>query len=264
MRRFVLCAVLSGCAGAWAAAPVPRPGATLTGDPEALALVAKVVKAMGGEEGLAKRRQLYMEQQVQIAGLTVETCMWVKGEKQRIEQRMGSLPGAPLTVIFDGKELFLLVNGEKRDPGETLTKAFHAERKRYDIWWDCREKPFKVKSLGTQKIAPSEGAEERELALLEFTHPDKDTTTVGIDPASSQPVYAAYRGPHPQTGKVIPWAQWLGDFAPFESAGGLVFPRTMEICQEGRRLSTAKLKTVKTSAEIPDSLFAAEAARPID
>ncbi len=264
MRRIVLCAVLSGCAGAWAAASAPGPGAALTGDPEALALVAKVVKAMGGEAGLAKRRQLYIEQEVKVFTLTVETCLWIKGEKQRIEQRMGNAPGAPITVIFDGKDLFLLVNGQKRDPGETLTKAFHAERKRFDIWWDCRVKPLAVKSLGTKKLKPQEDAAERELAMLEFTHPDKDTTTVGIDPASDQPVYVAYRGPHPQTGKVIPWAQWLGDFAPIESAGGLVFPRVMEIYQDAQRLSTAKLKTVKTPAEIPDSLFAAEAARPID
>ena len=81
-----------------------------------------------------------------------------------------------------------------------LSGAFHAERKRLDLWWDCRVKPLQVKSLGTEKIAPGEGVEKRELALLEFTHPDKDTTTIGIDPASFQPVYAAYRGPHPHTG----------------------------------------------------------------
>ncbi|HNR99475.1 MAG TPA: hypothetical protein PKX48_06180 [Planctomycetota bacterium] len=263
MRRFMLGAVLSGWASAWAAAAAP--GATLTGDAEALALVAKVVKALGGEEGLAKRRLLYMEQQVQMAGLgTVQTAMWIKGEKQRLEQRIGALPGAPLTVIFDGTDLFLLVNGEKRDPGETLAKAFHAERKRLDLWWDCRVKPLQVKSLGTEKIAPGEGVEKRELALLEFTHPDKDTTTIGIDPASFQPVYAAYRGPHPHTGAMIPWTQWLSDFEPMESAGGLVFPRSMEIYQDARRLTTAKLTAVRTLAEIPDSLFAAQAARPID
>ena len=49
-----------------------------------------------------------------------------------------------------------------------------------------------------------------------------------------------------------------------ESAGGLVFPRSMEIYQDARRLTTAKLTAVRTLAEIPDSLFAAQAARPID
>lgn len=264
MRRIVLCAVLAGWTGAWAAAAAPAPPSALTGDADAVALVDKVFEALGGRKGLEKRRQLYVEQEVQVLSLTVETCLWLKGEKQRIEQRMGNVPGAPLTVIYDGKELFLLVNGEKRDLGETLAKAFHAERKRFDIWWDCRTKPLTVKSLGTKKLRPNEQAPERDVALLEFTHPDKDTTTVGIDPASNQPVYLAYRGPHPQTGKVIPWTQWLGDFAPIESAGGLIFPRVTEIYQDSQRLSTAKLKTVKTPAEIPDSLFAAEAARPID
>ena len=268
MRKFLLCAMLCACGAAFAAEPpakaTDQAPPKLTGDPDALALVEKVIASMGGDEGLKKRRQLYMEQEVPVLSVTVSTRIWTKGEKQRLEQQMGNAPGKPVVIVYDGSALFLLENGQKRDPGETLVKAFQSEKKRFDIWWDCRTKALRVKSLGLRKLKPYAAAQERELALLEFTHPDNDTTTVGIDPATSYPVYVAYTGPHPQTGKKVAWSQWLEDFAPFESAGGLVFPRAMALYQGDQRLSSAKLKAVKTLPDVPDSLFAPGTTRPID
>ncbi len=268
MRRILLGAMLCACGAVFAAESpakaTDQAAPKLTGDPEALALVEKVIESMGGDEGLKKRRQLYMEQEVPVVSVIVTTRVWSKGEKQRIEQQSGNAPGKPVVIVYDGSALFLLEDGRKRDPGEALVKAYESQKKRFDIWWDCRTKALRVKSLGLKKLKPYTAAQEREFALLEFTHADNDTTAVGIDPATNDPVYVAYTGPHPQTGKKVAWSQWLEDFAPFESAGGLKFPRTMALYMEGQRLSSAKLKAVKTLPEVPDSLFAPETSRPID
>jgi len=255
MRRFVVFFLI-----VWS---LPVRGLPVAGDPDAEKTVEKVISALGGEEGLKKRRSLYLEQTAtqEIPGkkgnaLKVTVAAWQKGEKRRMEQRVGSLPGAATVMIYDGKTLSLLLNGSLRDPGLTIRKTFEAGKKREDLWWDCLKKPLKVKSLGRREIR------KREIILLEFTHPDGDKTLVGVDPKTYLPVYMKYKALHPYTGKKVWWEQWQTDFRPMKEADDLLFPKKLEMLQEGRKVWTAETVKAKVLKEIPDSLFGED--RPVD
>ena len=235
----------------------------ITGDPDAAKTVEKVIAALGGEEGLKKRRNIHIEQTAsqEIPGkegntLKVTAAIWQKGDKRRLEQRVGSMPGAPTVIIYDGKNLSILLNESLRDPGATLRKAFEAGKKREDLWWDCLKKPLKVKSLGRRKIR------KKELILLEVTHPDGDKTVVGVDPKTYLPLYMKYKALQPYTGKEVWWEQWQIDFRPVKEADNLVFPKKLEMFQEGRKVWTAETVKVETLKDIPDTLFGED--RPVD
>ena len=234
-----------------------RPPIGPIGTPEAVSLTKKALAALGGEEGIRKRRNLYIEQEVRqpIPGggeLKISVQLWQKGDKRRMEQRIGSAPGAPVVVIYDGKDLFLLVNGERRDPGIVMKKAFEAGREREDLWWDCLRKRMRVSYLGEQKI------NNKKLLVLVFTHFEEDTTKVGLDPKTFLPCYMEWKAPDPYTGKLVKWVQWQKDFKKVPEAGGLYFPFTVEVQRGEQKIWTAVLKKVRYEPSLPDSLFGAE------
>ncbi len=242
---------------------LPLWGAAVKGDGEATKLTEKLLAALGGKEGLAKRRMLYVEQQAhqELPGgagvaFTATVCLWQKGDKRRMEQRIGQAPGSPNVIIYNGEELFLLVNGARRDPGPIVKKTFLAGKKREDLFWDCLTKPLRVENLGVKEI------QKKKLTLLQFTHSDGDTTLVGLDPATHLPYYMKYKAPHPYTGKDVAWVQWQHEFKPMKEADGLVFPLKAEVYHGDQKMWTATTVKVELQKTMPDSLFGKD--RPVD
>ena len=252
-------------AGAAPPAPPPAPAAlpsTLRGVPEARAEVGRVIAALGGAKGLQARRSLWLEYEMSVgaapAAMTVLSRIWIMGDKQRIEQSFGQKPGKPNVVIFDGERLFLLAGGERRDPGDILTRAFAAEKKRLDLWWHCLHRPMSVEILGTRTIR------ERPLRMLRFTDADGDTTVTGIDPATYLPVSIEYLTPHPMTGEQVRSTEWRDAYTTFEETGDLSFPLTVELSLDDTKTATGTLKAARILADAPESLFGGKKARPID
>ena len=254
------------------------PAATDTAGP---ALVKKALAALGGEQGMVKRRTLFTEQRAVIeqAGtgqpMTATVAIWAKGDKARMEQRIGALPGAAIVIIYDGKDLFLQINGQRRDPGTNMKKSFMASRKRDTLWWDLFKKKLVVKSLGEKELTKAAGAGgpvKQTLSLIEVTHSKttttgttttkSDTTVVGLDPTTSFPLYMQFKAPHPYTGKNVVWTQWQSEIVPMKEAEGLLFPRTVELYYGPQRQWTATTVKVQTKTSIPDSLFGKD--RPVD
>jgi hypothetical protein len=241
----------------------PLGAAGFTGDAEGTRLVNAAIAALGGPEGIEKRRMLSMEQEAvhQLPGsddktLKIRNAEWIKGDKVRLEQRIGNAPGSPIVAIYDGKDLFVLENGRRRDPGMIMKKAFEAGKKREDLWADCLRKPLRVASLGAKEIR------KKGMNLVEFTHPEGEKTVVGLDPQTNLPIYCTFKGPHPQTGKEVVWAQWQSEFAPVKEAADLLFPKTMELFYDEQKMLTATLIKVTLEKEIPESLFGES--RPVD
>jgi hypothetical protein len=241
----------------------PLWGAGVTGDAEGLALTKKCIAALGGEEGIAKRRMIYMEQEVtqQIPGAAGQAfkatvTLWQKGDKRRMEQRLGVAPGSPNVVIYDGKELFLLVNGARRDPGTIVKKTFEAGKKREDLWWNCLKKPLRVASKGAKEIR------KKTLWLLEYTHLEGDTTIVGLDTETHLPLYVKWKALHPYTGREVEWVQWQTKFLPMKEADNLLFPVEGELLHGDQKMWSARTTKVRLEKKIPDSLFGED--RPVD
>lgn len=242
------------------------------GDAKAMALVKKALESWGGHAGLARRRicnfemTLSIPQEFTLPGGEKKTIefkahskSWQKNDMIRIEQSFPGTPAPPQVIIYDGKELYLLMNGQKRDPGHILKKHFKQSNKRESIWWDCYKKNFKVSYLGQEE------RHGRQLALLSFTHPDGDKTTVGVLPDSGIPCYMRFWAVHPQTGQDTWWTQNMTQIKPVKEADGLLFPHRTSIYHGKTLMTTMQLKKVKTVKDLPDSLFGKEGKeRPVD
>jgi len=240
--------ILAFAAGAAAAAQAPAPASSK----DALNVLAKMVKAMGGRKALASVRDTTLKGTAEMLqmGLSapVKICQ-KEPNKLRIDYDLSSLaPGRVFTQAFDGTKGWgtNIRTWSDEAMSETLSRDFSHQAVGNDSLLEPRK-------LGVvYALKPRATLDGKDYIVLEQKLADGHKTSIYIDPETYLAHMSATTTMDPSTGAVVETESVLGDY---RKVGGLMVNHSLRTFQGGAEIMRLTLSSVTINTNLDDALF---------
>ncbi|HMC63725.1 MAG TPA: hypothetical protein VKI65_02190 [Gemmataceae bacterium] len=246
MRRFLIPALAVGFAfGVVQRAPAAD---------EPKDIIAKAIKAYGGEEKLSKLRagQSKSKGKIELFGgisFTQETYYQLPGKFKEVTniEVMGNQ--ATIITVYNGKEGWLSAMGNTQELDgkllEEVKEGIHLSRIARLV--TLKEKEFELSPLGDAKV---NGKEAVGVKVASKGHRDAN---LFFDKKTNLLAKVERRGVDPQSGKEFNEERIMSDYRP---VSGIQSPKKIVINRDGKKFMEIDVEEVKILDKIDDSEFA--------
>lgn len=244
---WILAAVLT-------AMPAARPlraqsGPAAAGSKEALAVVEKLVSAMGGRKALASIKDTTVSGTAEMVqyGITVPITVYQKGtDKLRVEL---TIPEANMTVVraYDGRKAWVT---DPRSGAVEELPAFMARQLARQAagtlaWLDPRQAGV------TYALKPKAALEGKDYVVLEQTEADGHKTVYYLDPETYLPYLTRTRA-FDQSGIEVDTETYS---TRYERTGGIMVPYALRTLHNGAEAQRITITAVTRNTNLDDGLF---------
>ncbi len=233
------------------AAPAGQAPATASSK-DALAVLAKMVDAMGGRKLLATIKDTTLKGTAEMVqmGLSAPVTIYQKEpNKLRIDVDLSAVaPGQVFTQAFDGTKGWStnVQTWTNEEMSEVLSKDFSHQAVGSDSLLDPRK-------LGiAYALKPKATLDGKDYIVLEQTLSDGHKSTIFIDPETYLAYKTATTSVDPATGGVVEIESLLGDY---RKVGGLMVNHALRTFQGGTEIMRITISTVVYNTNLDDALF---------
>jgi hypothetical protein len=227
-------------------------------DNEVNALLDGAIKALGGEERIAKYQagRLKAKGKIDLPGvgnvdMTQEIAFQLPDKFRQELQMVINGQNVNVATVYDGKKSALVVNNQKLPADDKLNEAmkegvYQMQVGRLII---LKDKSVELTSLGEAQV---NGKPALGVRAAKKGHPD---VNMFFDKASSLPVKVEWRTRDFTTGVEVTEERFISDYQTVE---GMQSPRKVEVNRDGKRFIEAEVTEVQYLERLDDSEFAVQ------
>jgi len=234
--------------------PAARPlraqkGPAAAGSKEALAVVEKLVAAMGGRKAFASIRDTTATGTAEMVqyGITVPITVYQKGtDKLRVEI---TIPEANMTIVraFDGRKAWVTDprSGAIEEMPDFMAKQLARQAAGTLAWLDPRQAGV------TFALKPKAALEGKDYVVLEQTEADGHKTVYYLDPETYLPYLTRTRA-FDQGGTEVDTETYA---TRYEKAGGVLVPYALRTLHNGVEAQRITITAVTRNTSLDDGIF---------
>ena len=226
-----------------------RQAAAAASSKEALALLGKMIDAMGGRKALESVKDTTLSGSAEIVqfGLTVPVTIYQKEpDKMRIDITIAE---ANMTIIqaFDGQKGWMT----NPQSGTTDEMPDFMAREMARQAGETQALLYPQKANVTYALKPKATIEGKDYIVLEQTQADGHKTTFYLDPATSLP-YRTQTRTLDQNGAEVDSESYTTNY---QKVGGLMIPYAIRVVQNGADAQRMTLTAVTFNTGLDDAFF---------
>jgi len=247
IRRGTLCAVLLAALAAAAGYARQAPAAAV--NKEAMAVVDKMIAAMGGRKALESIKDTTMSGTMEIVqfGITAPVTLYIK-EPDKVRADL-TIAEANMTIIqaFDGQKGWYTnpQSGSTEEMPDYMAKQFSRQAGQNQALLN----PQKVGV--TYALKPKAAVEGKDYVVLEQTMADGHKTTFFLDPETYLPYKTAERSLD-QNGAEVDSETYTTNY---QKVGGTLIPYSFRVVQNGADAQRMTITAVTYNTNLDDALF---------
>jgi hypothetical protein len=250
MKRSTMWILVAALAVSPAARPLhAQKGPAMAGGKEAMAVVEKLVTAMGGRKALGSIKDTTVSGTAEMVqyGITVPITIYQKGaDKLRVELTIAE---ANMTVVraTDGRKAWVTDprSGAAEEMPDFMAKQLARQAAGTLAWLDPRQAGV------TYALKPKAALEGRDYIVLEQTQADGHKTTYYLDPETYLPYLTRTRA-FDQSGVEVDTETYSTNY---QKAGGTVVPYALRTLHNGAEAQRITITAVTYNTNLDDGLF---------
>jgi len=219
-------------------------------------IVAKAIKAHGGEEYLTKHKAAQSKNKGKIAlpgvgdvEFTQEVSYMIPGKlRESVEMTIAGQSISVLTIV-NGDKVTLEVNGKEMElPGQakdSLKDIGHVMQIARLV--TLKDKKFELSLIGDDKV------EGKKVVGIRVSAKDQKDVSVYFDKETGLIAKLEYRGADPTTGKEITEERIVMEYA--KSKAGIPQAKKIVVKHDGKQFLEAEIVEQKTMEKLDDDVF---------
>lgn len=250
MKRTTIGVLSAGLLAVLLATPVlAQKAAPVAGSKEALAVVEKLVAALGGRKALGAIKDTTVSGTAELVqyGITVPLTIYQKEpDKMRLDITIAEA-GMTIVQAFDGRKGWVTnpQTGATEEMPEFLARELARQAGETLAFLDP------VRAGVTYALKPKAALEGRDYVVLEQTHRDGRKTVYDLDPETFLPYRTRSRS-FDQTGAEVEAETFTTDYRP---VAGTMVPHALRTLHDGTEVQRVTIASVAVNSGLDDAFF---------